>query len=198
MQARRRLLRGALAAAAALLAGCATLVPAVDRPSDAARVRGGGTADVVQRQPAPGSCHARGSGRFTLPDPRCTPGAVSPAVSQANIHATICRAGYTRRVRPPAWVTQREKRASMAAYGDSGSPRRYEYDHLIPLELGGAANDPHNLWPEPGASPNPKDALEDSLRARVCEHRVGLAVAQSELARNWVAVYRRTLAARSG
>jgi hypothetical protein len=137
------------------------------------------------------TCHARGSGLYSLPDPRCTPGAIDPAVTQANIAATICREGYAESVRPPESVTAPEKRASMAAYGDTGRPGGYEYDHLVPLELGGAANDPRNLWPEPGASPNPKDALEDRLHALVCSSRLGLADAQREIATDWIAAYRR-------
>lgn len=137
-------------------------------------------------------CHARGTAPFTLPDPRCTPGASDPHVSQSDIASTICRAGYTRSVRPPESVTYREKRASMRAYADPGSARHYEYDHLIPLELGGAPNDTRNLWPEPGASPNPKDRLEDRLRRDVCAGRVTLAAARRDIARDWVAAYRRT------
>lgn len=72
---------------------------------------------------------------FSLPDPRCTPGAISPAVTQANIHSTICRRGYTEAVRPPESVTEPEKRASLAAYGDTKPLHEYEYDHLVPLEL---------------------------------------------------------------
>ena len=79
----------------------------------------------------------------------------------------------------------------MAAYGDRGSPGRYEYDHLVPLELGGAANDPRNLWPEPGASPNRKDELERTLRALVCDGRLDLAAAQRAIAGDWVRTYRR-------
>jgi len=149
------------------------------------------SARVVQPQPSPGSCRARGSGLFALPDPRCTPGAVSPAVSQANLNSTICAYGYTSRIRPPESVSEPEKEASLRAYGDVGPLRDYEYDHLVPLELGGAPNDPRNLWPEPGASPNPKDALERRLRREVCEHRMTLAAAQHEIAAGWVTAYRR-------
>jgi hypothetical protein len=74
----------------------------------------------------------------------------------------------------------------MAAYGDTGSMAAYEYDHLVPLELGGATNDPRNLWPQPGASPNPKDAVEDELRAAVCDGRLSLAQAQRAIAHDWV------------
>ncbi|MDQ6745298.1 MAG: hypothetical protein M3Z27_04685 [Actinomycetota bacterium] len=160
------------------------------------RARPGATAvgaAAVQAQPPGGSCHAREHGLFTLPDPRCTPGAVDRRVTQADIHSTICRRGYTRRVRPPEAVTRVEKRASMVAYGDSGSSRRYEYDHLIPLELGGAPNDPRNLWPEPGRTPNPKDALEDRLRRQVCDGVLPLGAARHQIARDWVAAYRRLI-----
>lgn len=147
----------------------------------------------VEPQLPAGSCHARGRGVFVLPDRHCTPGATDRHVTQADIHATICRAGYTRGVRPPESVTAREKRASMAAYGDHDSPRHYEYDHLISLELGGAPNDPRNLWPEPGASPNPKDRLENLLRRRVCDGTMTLRAAQRQIARNWVVAYHRLI-----
>jgi hypothetical protein len=74
----------------------------------------------------------------------------------------------------------------MAAYGDHRSMDSYEYDHLVPLELGGATNDPRNLWPEPGASPNQKDEVESELNRQVCERRMTLAQAQNAIATNWV------------
>ena len=70
----------------------------------------------------------------------------------------------------------------MAAYGDRGSAHDYEYDHLVSLELGGADNDARNLWPEPGASPNPKDAIENALHRMVCDGQVRLAEAQRIIA----------------
>lgn len=140
---------------------------------------------VVQRQPAPGSCRGIGSGLYERPDPACTPGALNPAVTQSTIHSTICVAGWTETVRPPESITEQEKVASMAAYGDTGSLGEYEYDHFVPLELGGAPNDPRNLWPEPGASPNPKDTVEDALRAQVCDGQISLTRAQHEIVTNW-------------
>jgi hypothetical protein len=124
--------------------------------------------DVVQSQPAPGSCHAIGTGLYSRPDPICTPGALNPAVTQAMIDRTICVEGWTATVRPPESITEQEKAASMAAYGDTHPLHYYEYDHFVPLELGGATNDRRNLWPEPGASPNPKDTVENELRQKVC------------------------------
>ena len=96
-------------------------------------------------------------------------------------------------MRPPESVTEAEKRASLVAYGDRRPLHYYEYDHLVALELGGARNDARNLWPEPGASPNPKDSLENRLHARVCDGRMSLAAAQLAIARDWVAAYRRAL-----
>lgn len=153
-------------------------------------VEAAGSADS-SAQPAPGSCHVRGHGAFSLPDRHCTPGVAAAAVTQANIGRTICRAGYTKKVRPPSSVTGPEKLASMKAYGDSGSPHDFEYDHLISLELGGAPNDPRNLWPEPGPSPNPKDRLENRLHRMVCEGSLTLAAAQRQITSSWVRSYHR-------
>lgn len=147
--------------------------------------------DVVQPQPAPSSCHAIGSGLYERPDPSCTPGALNPAVTQATIYKTICVAGWTDTVRPPESITEQEKAASIAAYGDTGSIGDYEYDHFVPLELGGASNDSRNLWPEPQESPNPKDAVENYLNRQVCDHEMTLAHAQAVIAANWVTIYRR-------
>ena len=145
---------------------------------------------VVQPQPGPGSCHAPGSGKFSEPDPSCTPGALNPAVTQATIGQTICMSGYSKSVRPAEHITAKEKLASMAAYGDSGSPGDFEYDHLVSLELGGAANDPRNLWSEPGNSPNPKDSVENALHRLVCSGQMRLAQAQKIIATGWIAYFR--------
>jgi hypothetical protein len=156
------------------------------------------SAHAVQSQPPSGSCRAVGSGLDALPDPHCTQGAVNPAVTQASIGSTICRSGWTSTVRPPESITAPEKRASMAAYGIRGPTSRYEYDHLVPLELGGAVNDPRNLWPEldfvheQGFDElNPKDAVEFELKRKVCGGDITLAQAQRAIASNWVAALRR-------
>jgi hypothetical protein len=161
----------ALLAALAIVGGSpAARADARTAPSGLAYSSAG--AHVVQRQPPAGSCHARGSGVYARPDRRCTPGAVNPAVTQATIGSTICRPGWTGTVRPPESVTEPEKLASMAAYGVRGAAA-YEYDHDVPLELGGAVNDPRNLWPEPdypqhaGFYANPKDRLENALTRMV-------------------------------
>jgi len=145
---------------------------------------------TVQQQPPAGSCLARGTGLWALQDVRCTPGALNPAVTQATIHRTICVSGYTKTIRPSYAVTRPEKTASMQAYGDPATASAYEYDHLVSLELGGAANDERNLWPEPGGSPNPKDSLENRLHRLVCDGSLTLAAAQRAIAVDWVRAYR--------
>jgi hypothetical protein len=152
---------------------------------------------TVQPQPSAGTCHYTYSGPYPLPDPRCTPGATNPAVSQANISSTICASGYTTSIRPPESVTEPEKIASAAAYGYTGSLHTAEYDHLISLELGGDPNDPANLWVEPNDRPgatstsNSKDVLENRLNDLVCSGQMTLAAAQQMIATNWVAAFQR-------
>jgi len=129
-----------------------------------------------------GPCHARDEGR--LPDRRCTPGAVDPAITQADLRSTICSSGYTETVRPPEGQTEAFKfDEAYPAYGIAAGTES-ELDHLVPLELGGA-NDAANLWPEAGALPNPKDAVEDALNRAVCDGQVSLARAQRAIARDW-------------
>ena len=95
-------------------------------------------------------------------------------------------------MRPSESITEQEKAASIAAYGDAGPMGGYEYDHLVPLELGGATNDARNLWPEPAASPNPKDSIENTLHRRVCDGQMPLAQAQHIIATDWAGWARRT------
>lgn len=135
----------------------------------------------VVPEAATASCHMRG----VLPDPTCTPGAVDPSVTQANINQTICTSGYTKTVRPSVSYTDNLKQQQMTAYGFSDNISSHEEDHLISLELGGSPTDPHNLWPEPGNSPNPKDKVEDALHTAVCDGHISLHDAQTRIATNW-------------
>ncbi|MFD1559542.1 hypothetical protein ACFSHT_28540 [Paraburkholderia silviterrae] len=134
------------------------------------------------------------------PDPRMTPGALNPDVTQANIHSTICVKGYTRTIRPDAQYTEGLKREQIAAYGyDDRRLRDYEEDHLVSLELGGSPTDPRNLWPEPhhvmgGWCSYAKDRLENEFNQMVCRGKLPLADAQSMIAHDWIAAYRRFIA----
>jgi hypothetical protein len=121
-----------------------------------------------------------------LPDPACTPGVANPDVTQANIGQTICVSGYTKTIRPAVSYTDNLKSQQMQQYGFTDSIHLHEEDHLISLELGGSPTDPKNLWPEPHASPNPKDKVENFLHTAVCSGRISISDAQTRIAKNWV------------
>src|SRR6185295_12654772 len=74
------------------------------------------------------------------------------------------------------------------------APRRYEVDYLITPALGGST-DIQNLWPQPYAegtwNSHVKDALEDRLRALVCEGTLDLPTAQHEISADWIAAYKK-------
>ncbi|NMI55745.1 MULTISPECIES: hypothetical protein [unclassified Streptomyces] len=149
---------------------------------------------TVQKQPPAGSCHFRYEKGEPLEDPACTPGAISPAVTQANLKSTICRkGGYTSGIRPSTSVTGREKALNAASYSYKGSMSDAEFDHLISLQLGGDPNDPRNLWIEPpdlghkkgGGVNNRKDPVETKLHTVVCSGKVTLAAAQKAIVTDW-------------
>ena len=198
-----RTLAALLLLTAVLLSGCASAITA---PVQQAGPRQGSGGPVVTGRgwsgktilgpvPAPGSCHLRYAGREPLPDPKCTPGAVDSAVTQANLKKTACRkGGYTAGVRPPESVTNAIKRRLLAAYGipvtDVG---RYELDHLVELS-GGGSSDVRNLWPEPnilyaeeGSSfvHNDKDEVETYLFHAECAGKVSLTAIQRAISQNW-------------
>lgn len=139
------------------------------------------------------TCHARGP----LQDPKCTPGAIDPAVTQENLQRTICRkGGYTAAHR---LVTQATKVQVLRAYGLDwpGCGTRCEIDHTISIELGGS-NDVTNLRPqmyEPRPGAHEKDLAENFLKAETCAGRITLAEAQREIATDWTVVYRRLTSA---
>ncbi|HEY6275333.1 MAG TPA: hypothetical protein VIX86_03295 [Streptosporangiaceae bacterium] len=129
------------------------------------------------------SCHTRDRGK--LPDGSCTPGSIDPVVTQADIHSTICRAGWTGRVRPPEPQTEWAKYHVAYPHYRIPASAESELDHLVPLELGGS-NDITNLWPEVGPIPNTKDRVENALNHAVCDGQVSLAAAQLAIASDWL------------
>jgi hypothetical protein len=134
------------------------------------------------------SCQTRDRGQ--LPDHSCTPGSIDPAVTQMTIRSTICRSGWTSKVRPPESQTEHAKYdVAYPAYHIPGGARS-ELDHLVPLELGGS-NDITNLWPEVGSIPNPKDKVENALNHAVCDGKVSLAAAQNAIASDWLTAEKR-------
>jgi hypothetical protein len=135
-----------------------------------------------------------GASAGDLPDPRLTPGALNPDVTQANIHQTICIKGYAKSIRPPAYYTNGLKKQLIRQYGYADrNPRNYELDHDLPLSLGGAPEDVRNLWPEPRNSEwgaDKKDQLEFVLYKMVCGGDISLASAQRAIITNWIEAWK--------
>ena len=84
-------------------------------------------------------------------------------------------------MRPPtSYTNPLKKQITDYGYSDTNMSD-YEEDHLIPLELGGAPRDPHNLWPEPRDGEEnaySKDSVENRLKKAVCDGEVTLAPAR--------------------
>ena len=130
-----------------LLAGCSSVPlgtstsssaqsPAAGAPAGSGRALAAGVGPQknypVQQQPTAGSRHYRYLKGEPLEDPKCRPGAVSPAVTQANLKSTICcKGGCTSGVRPSLYVTGKEKKLNAALYGFTVSMSDAEYDHLL-------------------------------------------------------------------
>jgi hypothetical protein len=87
------------------------------------------------------------------------------------------------------------QRKVFQAYGISNADARaYEVDYLITPALGGS-DDIRNLWPQSYGSTvwnaHVKDALEDHLRDMVCAGQLDLPTAQRDLAKDWIAAYKK-------
>lgn len=137
------------------------------------------------------SMAAFGQSHPTIPDPKLTPGATNPAVTQATIKQTICKPGYTSTVRN---VTEAEKKQVMQRYGlPLTDLHLLEIDHWESLEIGGS-NDITNLWPQYYTGPSgylgarQKDVIETSLHRQVCAGTITLLQAQQEI-HSWTTLY---------
>jgi hypothetical protein len=116
-----------------------------------------------------------------LPDRKRTPGALDPKVRQSTIKKTICKSGWTTKIRPPVSYTKALKIKQMVLYVETSSPSEYEEDHFIPLELGGARKNPKNLWPEPRSQSKLSDPLENKLKRKVFKGLLKLAKARAAI-----------------
>ncbi len=135
-----------------------------------------------------------------LPNIKLTPGAINPAVTQGNIRSTICVAGWTATIRPPATYTNQLKYTQLASgYNLNGdlNPKNYEEDHIVPLEVGGNPTNPLNLFPQPRnikLSAYLKDQLENRMRQLVCAGQITLKAAQAVFLINWEKGYAKYVA----
>ena len=89
-------------------------------------------------------------------------------------------------MRPPASYTDalKVRQIGQYGYGDT-NPAGFEEDHLIPLELGGAPRDEHNLWPQPRTDSTAKDRDEDGLHRAVCNGSMTLEQARGRMLTDW-------------
>lgn len=129
-----------------------------------------------------------GAAQNYLP-PASTPGALNPAVTQGNIRSTICKPGWTATIRPSARYTNKLKGVQMLALRLKGSPKDFEEDHLISLEIGGNPTAPANLWPEPWPEARLKDVVETNLKRQVCSGAITLRTAQDAIRKDWTVTY---------
>lgn len=115
---------------------------------------------------------------------------LTPGLTRPLSRAVVCstRWGLDRRV-----VTLAMKRRVAAAYGVPWADHaRYEFDHLVPRELGGA-DDTQNLWPQSwvgAANAHMKDRLENALHRKVCAGELTLEHAQQAIRSDWIAAFR--------
>lgn len=128
-----------------------------------------------------------------LPEPLLVPGAINPAVSQANIGQTICAADYAERHSPDLAYMGKAKRLLLEQQFNPGRHNEFSLDHLIPVSLGGAARAAQNLWLQPRFAQfaaDQKDRLEQVLLQQVCSGALPLATAQRAIAGDWISTYR--------
>lgn len=102
--------------------------------------------------------------------------------------------GFTKTIRPAAYVTNKLKKRQLSEYGYTDTnPKHYEEDHLIALSIGGSSDDPRNLWPEPRNSEwgaDKKDRLEFVMYRMVCAQEISLAEARRAMATNWIEAWK--------
>ena len=111
---------------------------------------------------------------------------LNPDVTQETIDATICLRGWTKTVRPPFAVTNAIKLAKLRERGLTEADKsRFELDHVIPLALGGAPDDPRNLRLEPWSEADRKDGVEACLARAVCDGRISLSEARRRIWQDW-------------
>lgn len=145
-------------------------------------------------QPDFGTCLVRTSNGYPVPDPRCTPGGVNPAIT---LYVLSDQHWRTRSIRN-CESSEAQKHVAYRWYGiqkpriNSNENQVCELDHLVPLELGGA-DGLGNIWPECGPDGvtlreryfKRKDRVENYLAEQVKAGRLSLQAAQEGIASDW-------------
>lgn len=144
---------------------------------------------------AAATAHYGHDGKYALPDPTLTPGAVnsdliadtSGAHRLSNgVEVNLCAKDF--RTGPFRKVSESEKKKACAEYGiTEGCPGpNFELDHLVSLEIGGS-DELSNLWPQPIKEARIKDhEVEDVLPKLICSGKISLSDAQDCIRKEWV------------
>jgi hypothetical protein len=140
---------------------------------------------------------------------RTTPGALDPRVTEDAVKQTICDATFLEALQPSIAYADATKDRMRTRQRLPGRSDNYQLDHLVPLELGGSATSPRNLWLQPyGDASHPlvatdkwpddgsvlpgahqKDEVETRLKNDVCDGRTTLKEAQDKIRTDWYGVY---------
>jgi hydrogenase maturation factor HypF (carbamoyltransferase family) len=110
---------------------------------------------------------------------------LNPAVTQANIHETICVSGWTASIRPSVSYTSKVKRSMLnegiksGIYKPTAKMSDFVLDHVLSLGIGGAPKDRKNLILQSISDGLAKDKIEALVRHRVCSGRISLATGQA-------------------
>jgi hypothetical protein len=124
----------------------------------------------------------------SLPIRALTPGMTRPV----NLE-DICASGDSD---PDPAVSPQLQEAVFREYGifQRRADKDFQVDYLISPQLGGT-DDVRNLWPQSYKdavwNAEAKDALERHLSRLVCEGKVSLTEAQSDIATDWIAAYQK-------
>ena len=137
---------------------------------------------IASRRPR----HTTQSYAGLLPDPAFTPGSTRPVKL-----SDLCSSSEDVVREVPASLRQEV----FSEYGlRNATATEFEVDYLITPGLGGS-DDVRNLWPEPHHTATwnsyVKDQLEDRLHLMVCGNRLSLVEAQTAIATDWIAAYKK-------
>lgn len=144
--------------------------------------------------PPAGTCVTRTSNGFPIPDPRCTPGATNPTLTNDVLRNPGFRTSCVR----DSATTAGQKATTYKFYNiphpknNSGKTQTCELDHLISLEIGGA-DTLENIWPQCGPDRvqirqrffKQKDIVENFLAKQVKAGTMNLADVQRGIASDW-------------
>ncbi|HTL42679.1 MAG TPA: hypothetical protein VL294_14505 [Pseudolysinimonas sp.] len=170
----------------AILAAALTLTACTPQstPANGEPVEAGDSWTDTTTGSAPGerTCVLSVADGGSLPDPKCTPGAITRALSPTDI-APVCAA--LDQSFPE--VAPSVARAVLTAYGiNESNAEHYTVAYLVPPAIGGA-NDYRNIWPMPedDNTATRKPQADELVSGAVCGQRTGIQAAQYVMASDW-------------